>query len=457
MSQSIHFTSVVIGSISVVLAAAVPPARAQATVDLGRIVVVGDSVLAGFASGGLVRRGRMGQRDSAPALIARQAGASLPLPLMSRPGFPPPLVIADRNRNGVLDPGEVRRRTGGIGFRSQPGREAHNLAVPGERVSTVLDTVDVGEVATDTITGDASGRDIMKAVIVGLPLEDGSVSQVTRVRDLDPTLLLVWLGNNDILGSVTRANPSAGTSTPTEFGAQYRRLLNALADTGAPMVIANIPDVTGLPVLRRAADEVASCRAEDGSGRPVAASDLLSIRMDRSLLPVPPCDRVLDSAEQAFVRETVVAFNREIAAAAADVELRRGVPIVLVDAFALFDAFREQGVDVRGDGSLVLTTRYLGGLFTLDGVHPGRTTHAIIANAFIDAMNARFGTSLNRLDLAAVAARDRFVGNRFQPSGEPPFGLIAKDEDVVDEALATIEDHADDVLDDLEDRFDDLF
>src|SRR5262249_56578691 len=113
-------------SIVVAIAVALPlasSAHAQtapvATANLSRIVVVGDSVLAGFASGGLVRRGRMGQRDSAPALIARQAHVTLPLPLMSPPGVPPPLVIVDRNRNGVLDPGEVRRPSNGIGFRSQ--------------------------------------------------------------------------------------------------------------------------------------------------------------------------------------------------------------------------------------------------------------------------------------------------------------------------------------------------
>jgi hypothetical protein len=442
--------------LGVVLVATSPSAYAQA-VDLSRIVVVGDSVLAGFASGGLVRRGPMGQRDSAPALIARQTGVSLQLPTMSKPGFPPPLIIVDKNKNRVLDPGEVRRRARGIGFRSQPGRVAHNLAVPGERVSTVLDAVDVGEVATDALTGDARGRDIMKAVIVGLPLEDGSVSQITRMREIGPTFLMVWLGNNDILGSVTRANPAAGVATPAEFATNYRNLLNALADTGAPIAVANIPDVTELPVLRRAAGEVTSCRAEDGSVRPVNADDLLSIRMDRSLLPVPPCGRVLDSAEQAFVRDTVIAFNVEIASAVADVEQRRGVPIALVDAFAIFDGFARQGFDVRGDGSLVLTTRYLGGLFTLDGVHPGRTAHAIIANAFIDAMNAKLGSTIAHIDVASVAARDRFVSNRYQPAGEPPFGLIAKDEDVVDEALATIEDRAEDVIDDIGDRFDDLF
>src|SRR5262249_34239124 len=242
---------------------------------LYHMVVIGDSVLAGFASGGLIRRGRMGQRDSAPALIARQGGAKLTLPNMSPPGFPPPLVIADRNRNGVLDPGEVRRRARSIGFRNRVNDEAQNLAVPGERVSTVLDRIRVTDVIGDAIDGNVSGRDVMKAVIVGLPLDDDPQSQITRAQDEQPTLLLVWLGNNDVLGSVTRANPSAAVATPTEFGTQYRAFLNALADTGAPaMVVANLPDVTRLPQLRRAAGEVTQCHDDAGAVRPVVESDL---------------------------------------------------------------------------------------------------------------------------------------------------------------------------------------
>jgi hypothetical protein len=443
--------------VTALLVAAAGDASAQ-TVRLDKMVVVGDSVLAGFASGGLIRKGRMGQRDSAPSLIARQGGAKLTLPNMTPPGFPPPLVITDKNHNGVLDPGEVRRRAKSIGFRSKPNDDAQNLAVPGERVSTVLDKIRVTDVIGDAIDGDVRGRDVMKAVIVGLPLDDDPQSQITRAQDEQPTLLLVWLGNNDVLGSVTRANPSAGVATPTQFGTQYRAFLNALADTGAPaMVIANIPDVTRLPQLRRAAGEVTQCRDDAGAVRPVVESDLISIDLDRSLLPVPPCGRVLDSAEQAFVRGTVMAFNAEIASAETDVEQRRGVQIARVDAFALFDQFADQGVDVRGNGSLVLTTKYLGGLFTLDGVHPTRTAHALIANAFIDAMNARFGTTLAHTDVARIASSDFFVGNRFQPSGEPPFGLFGKDDDPVDEALSTIEDRIDRVIDKFENRFDDLF
>jgi lysophospholipase L1-like esterase len=430
---------------------------ATPSANLSRMVVVGDSILAGFASGGLVRRGRMGQRDSAPALIARQAHVSFPQPLMSRPGVPPPFVIVDRNHNGTLDPGEVKRRSGGIGFRSQPGKEAHNLAVPGERVSSVNDAIDPRTVIGDAIDGNVKGRDVMKLLILDLPIQTDQVSQLSRARDLSPSFLLVWLGANDVLGMAERTNPNAVQSTPTEFGTQYRGLLDALADTGAPMVIANIPDVTRIPVLRRAAGEVTTCRADDGTSQPVASDDLLSIQMDRGLLPEPPCGRVLDSAEQAFVRGTVTAFNAEIAAAAVDIEQRRGVPIATVDAFALFDQFADQGVDVRGDGSLVLTTHYLGGLFTLDGVHPTRTTHALIANAFIDAINARFGNGLAHVDVAAVAAHDGFVGNRFQPAGEPPFGLVGKDEGAVDEALGHIEDKAGDLVGDLKDTFTNLF
>jgi hypothetical protein len=449
----------VVAAAAAVSLLAAPPmcssARAQ-TADLSRLVVVGDSLLAGFASGGLVRRGRMGQRDSAPALLARQAGVKVPQPLMSKPGFPPPLTIHDRNKNGTLDPGEVRRRIRSVGFRASPKQEVRNLAVPGERLSTVFEEIDVESAIDDAIDGDLRGRDVMKLVILGLPLRDDPVSQVRRAREIQPSLTLVWLGSNEVLGAATRPNPDAVPS-PAEFGTQYRRLLNALADTGAPMVIVNLPDVTGIAALRRAAGEVTTCR-QGATVLPVAADDLLPITLDRGLLPEPPCSRVLDSAEGAFVRDVIQAINVEIAAAAVEVETTRGVPVVVVDAFSLFDDIRRNGYDVRGDGTLVVTTRYLGGIFSLDGVHPTRTAHAIIANAIIDAMNAKLATSVPRVDVAAIAARDRFVGNRFTPSGEPPFGLIGEDDvDVMDAALEFLEDNADEVIEEFADRFEDLF
>jgi lysophospholipase L1-like esterase len=400
-----------------------------ATRRLRRMVVVGDSVLAGFSSGGFVARGHGGQVDSAPAFVARRAGVFLPQPLMSGPGVPAQLAIVDANGNGVLDPGDVQRTSDNIGFRAKPVRVARNLAIPGEDMVSVFDEIAPGVIARRLVEGDTvAGRDVLKFLELGLPFRAERVSQVTRARDLNPSFLMVWIGNNDVLDMATSTNPTAVTLDPSEFGRRFRRLLDELADTGADMAVGNIPDVTGVAALRHAAGEVTSCRQADGSVRPVAAGDLLSIDLERTALPVPPCSDVLGPVERDQVRATVIAFNAEIAAAIVDTEQRRGVSIAPVDLFALFDGLRASGSDVNGDGAADLTTGYLGGVFSLDGVHPTPTGNALIANAFLDAIQQRFGDAVPRVDVARVAARDPLVGNSFRPAGEAPFGLFAPED-----------------------------
>lgn len=445
--------ALLVASAGVVLCLGISRTSEARTARLRRLVVVGDSLLAGFSNGGLVVRGKMGQRDGAAALVARRAGVRLSQPMIDRPGFPPPLRIEDDNLNRSLDPGEVRRTPFPLGFRRDPDRVVRNLAVPGEDVRSVFDQIDADDVAARILSGNAAGREVMKFVILGLPVRSGEVSQVTRAQELAPTFLLVWLGSNDVLGMATHTNPAAHDLTAAEFGVAYRRVLDALAATGAGMAVANLADVTHVAALRPAAGEVASCRRADGTTQPVAPDDLLSIYLDRALLPVPPCGRVLDVAEQAMARDVVVRFNAEIAAAVAAVEQARGVSIALVDMFALLDQAAASGVDVRGDGSLVLTTDYLGGIFSLDGVHPTKAGHALLANAFIDAVNARFGEAIPRVDVARVASRDRLVGNRFRPAGEPPFGVVAGNEDTVESAFDEVKENLDDIADEVADIF----
>jgi hypothetical protein len=379
---------------------------------------------------------------------------------MSNDGVPPPLRIDDRNGNGRLDAAEVRRGTTDIGFRKGPGRRVRALAVPGEDMTSIFERLDAADVIADLVSGNADGRDILKFLILGLPLRDDSVSQLTRARDLRPSFLMVWLGNNEVLSMATRTRPDVVKMTPAEFGAAYRQFLGRLADTGADMAVANLPDVTGIAALRGPGGDVTECRGAGGVLEPVEADALLSIALEASKLPVPACNQVLDSAEHAFVRETVIAFNDEIAAAIDAIEQSRGVTIARVDMFALFDDIATNGYDVHGDGSFVLTTDYLGGVFSLDGIHPSRTGHALIANAFIDAINARFGESIPPVDVARVAGRDPLVGSPFRPQGEVPFGVVAnvdvEIEDALDAAFDRIEAAADDILDDVLDRFEDL-
>jgi hypothetical protein len=175
---------------------------------------------------------------------------------------------------------------------------------------------------------------------------------------------------------------------------------------------------------------------------------------------------VLDANEQVQVRAKVMAFNTEIASAIADVQQNRGVGIAAVDTFSLFDQARQQGVDVNADGTADLTTRYLGGIFSLDGVHPTRTGNALIANTFIDAINQRFGETIPRADLARVALHDGLVNSRFRPAGEPPFGLIGNDDQndledfftkIYDRVSRGAKDFGNDIFDRLKRFFEDLF
>src|SRR5207247_9171783 len=149
---------------------------------LRRMVVVGDSLLAGFGSGGFVGVGRPGQVDSAPAFVARRAQVRLPLPFLSAPGVPPPLGIVDANGNGRLDRGVVRRTQDGLGFRAHPGKTARNLAVPGEDTRSVFQEIAAEDTAGELVTGDVNGRDVLKLLILGLPLRPEPVSQVSRAR-----------------------------------------------------------------------------------------------------------------------------------------------------------------------------------------------------------------------------------------------------------------------------------
>lgn len=127
----------------------------------------------------------------------------------------------------------------------------------------------------------------------------------------------------------------------------------------------------------------------------------------------------LDAGEKQLLDDRVDAINAHIRAIA-DGNDR----VVLVDIDALFAA--------AGQGSLVIGGEMLlpvagGGFFSLDGVHPGHTVYAEIANAFVRAVNAT-GLILNpvpEVDLATVYANDPYRdmdGDAYVPGPSDPAG-----------------------------------
>jgi len=107
---------------------------------------------------------------------------------------------------------------------------------------------------------------------------------------------------------------------------------------------------------------------------------------------------VLTPEEQQIVANATTAFNQTIAALAAAYDL------AFVDANALMTQIKNQGIQLA-DGSTVTATFATGGGFSLDGVHPAPRGYAIVANAFIDAINAKYGSNLpgvNPLDYTGL-------------------------------------------------------
>ena len=107
---------------------------------------------------------------------------------------------------------------------------------------------------------------------------------------------------------------------------------------------------------------------------------------------------VLTPEEQTAIGNALTAYNATIEALATQFDL------AFVDANALLNELNANGYPL-GDGSTVTSTFATGGGFSLDGVHPAPRGYAILANTFIEAINAKFGSDLpgvNPLDFTGL-------------------------------------------------------
>ena len=107
---------------------------------------------------------------------------------------------------------------------------------------------------------------------------------------------------------------------------------------------------------------------------------------------------VLTPQEQTAIETALGAYNTTIAALATQYDL------ALVDMNAQLAELNSNGFP-QADGSVVTSTFATGGGFSLDGVHPAPRGYAIIANAFLEAINAKYGSNLpgvNPLDFTGL-------------------------------------------------------
>lgn len=242
---------------------------------------------------------------------------------------------------------------------------------------------------------------------------------IEQAKERNPTMTLVWLGNNDAL--VPALIGQLALLTPVDkFATDFNRLITELNSTGTDLTVATIPYITQTPYLSSALElavrygmTLERFTTKVGIGRRdfVRRSALQTIDdIVRNKVPgplpavcsppiyvLPPVPCVLNEADARALDQRTDAYNDIIKR-----ETRR-VNGLLVDTNQLVDVINRWGYVI---GRERLTTRFLGGLFSLDGIHPTNTGYAVIANHFIDKMNLRFRLNIPRVSVEDVWKND---------------------------------------------------
>jgi lysophospholipase L1-like esterase len=357
--------------------------------EIAKYVALGDSLTAGYQNDCLVADF---QRTSFPNLIAMQLGIdSFSQPLISQPGIPSALEIAS------LRPLDFTRKEG---FGQQLNRELpspyDNLGIPGATLYSALNPDDL--VATGW---NPFYEDILR----------GKGNALEQALALQPELVTVWFGHNEILSGVTSGKIIFGeTVFPLEtFAKLLDDVLSKLSSSGAKIAIGNIMDLTEIPyvaylpiyitdprtgdMLRDESGKGVPYEGEEGTLSPgchitlgglgyIIQGDGIPKAMGGTGRPLPE-DVILSQSDISKLKSLVAVYNETIAKVAA----KYGA--ALIDFHHLFAEIKSKGYAVGGKTfSLDFP---LGGLVSSDGIHPTSLGYAIIANEYIRGINRAFG------------------------------------------------------------------
>jgi lysophospholipase L1-like esterase len=348
-------------------------------------VALGDGLTAGFMSGSLVQTHQL---NSYPALIARQARVTdFQQPLVSEPGIPTELALLTLSPSPVIAPKFTAQ---GVPVNTQLARPYNNLGVP-------------GATSVDCLTTTSGGFHDLVLRGLGTAVQQAVASH--------PTFVTIWIGNGDVLGAAVNGRAIDGvTLVPAAtFRQVYTQIVAALKGTGAPIVAANLPDVTSIPFVTTIPRVVVNPATRQpvlvngqpvpliGPNGPLPSGSFVTLAASPYLaqgVGIPaglggqgsalPDEVILDTAEVAAIRDRVEADNRAIA----EICSAAGIPVL--DVNALLKEFAGSGRDL---GGVALTSAFLtGGIFSYDGIHLTDLGYAILANEWIALINRRGGS-----------------------------------------------------------------
>lgn len=368
-----------------------------------RYVSMGNSITAGFQSGGI---NETTQNQSYAVLLAGAMGTPFYAPLMNNPGCPALYANVFDQTRLPGPPCALRRAT------DVPVPYINNVAVPGAQVIDIYDNLDP----------DANANALTTFFLGGL-------TQTEMMQRVAPTFVTVWIGNNDVLGAATNiANGGDSTLiTPVAtFQARYDAMLDSV-DAVAPEggVLIGVVKVTAAPFFSAGATYWAiknglvpgaalpptfsvdnNCAPSVGLPVPIpgARGDsvlvgfpyggaLLSAAVGGTPVTLSCSDavpQIIAPAEVVKLLTTIAQYNAHIVAAATARGWAYWDPNPTLDslktvpgAIAPFPAFGQP-----------CTANPFGTALSCDGVHPSAATHRLAANKLREAINDTYGTAI---------------------------------------------------------------
>lgn len=420
------------------------PASTFGSLDVTSYVAAGTSLSAGYQSGGLVDRHQV---RAFPAIFARQIGKTVQLdgrgtftqPVYDRDGFPQLLHIVSYSPLVLSGTG---RTTGNPVNLAQAGAY-HDMGIP---FAIAFDFVD-----TTLYYNSSVHPPVAIPFFENIARRRGTIA--AQVFSRAPTFITWEYGMNEVLGPAV-----TGAAASTSTAEQYAPVLNASLDAihaalpATRVAIFNVPSPTTIPFANTLSPFTVSLTTGQplplvGVDGPLQAGDLVLLSASTTIAttgtgipaggynylnPSVPSNGqplaenyILRGAEVTQTQTEIAEMN---AAIAAQVAARPWV--AMVDLHALYQDIGTNGI-VLG-GTRYTTDFITGGIFSLDGVHPNDLAHAVIANAVIDAVNARFGASIRRANPlewatpSSSAARPAFPDRRAYPRFEPAEDLMER-------------------------------
>ncbi len=406
------------------------------TADFTRFVAVGNSMFAGYADGALYHTGQM---NSIPNLISGQ------LQLAGSGKFVQPVVTSEY---GVEFPGSGPKFKLGYSVDCRGITSMGPVADIGQKEAVAPVGYLVNNLA---IPGAKSFHMLFPGYAMVNPYYARfATSSTNRVIDeipaLNPTFFSLWLGDNDVLQYALSGGTSVSDSIPSPgfFQNAMGAVIQALTANGAKGVIATIPDVTSIPffttipyngltLTKNQADSINMAMGlyqlpftnyHAGAGNPFLIPDptsahpyfkvrqmqpgelvLMTVPQDSmkcygmgiigklTLVPYPiPKKFILTLEDIDKIKTATTSFNAIIKTLADKDHFN----LALADMNAKLNELKK---GIIWDGITLNANFVSGGAFSLDGIHLNPRGCALTSNYFIDAINAKYGSTVPHVDI----------------------------------------------------------